>query len=293
MSVEIKKDVYQRITDQVISALDAGIKPWEKGYEGGGLPLPVRSTGERYNGINIVSLWCEMLSKGYSQPRWITYKQAQAMGGNVKKGEHGSCIAYYGSAPKKGEPEDVEEKFYRFAKGFTVFNVEQCEGLPEELYRKPPERTEHERIECAEAFIKATGARIEHEPNGQTPCYVPLKDYIRMPDMALYNTPEKYYTTVFHELTHLSGAPHRLDRLKDRKENGKEGIAFEELIAELGSAFIAAGIGMKLESLDNHISYISSWLEILKKDKKFIFQAASAAQKAVNFLNQNIQQEAK
>ena len=109
--------------------------------------------------------------------------------------------------------------------------------------------------------------------------------------MALYARPEKYYTTVFHELTHWTAADQRLDRLKDRKENGKEGIAFEELIAELGSAFIAADIGMKLESLDNHISYISSWLEILKKDKKFIFQAASAAQKAVNYFNKTNQQE--
>lgn len=280
-----KKDVYQKITDQIIKALNQGIKPWESGY-GSGLQYPIRSTRQPYRGINVLTLWCESMTKGFSQDMWVTFKQAMTLGGKVKRGEHGSTVVFYKRLERKDETVEEGEKpgSFAFARGFTVFNIEQCEGLPETLFKKPAERTEHERIADAEAFIKSTGAVVVHTSGNELPCYVPSKDIIKMPELELYATREKYYTTIFHEITHWSGATHRLDRMKDRKEGGNKGIAYEELIAELGSAFIAADVGMKLENLDNHISYISGWLEAMKGDKKFIFQAASAAQKAMDYL---------
>ena len=285
-----RQDVYTRITGKIISSLEQGVRPWIKPWSAdnaaGRIVRPLRHNGQPYSGINILMLWGAAVEFGFTAPLWMTFKQAAELNAHVKKGEKGSLVVYANKITKTeddGKGNEVERDI-PFMKGYTVFNVEQIEGLPEIYYTKPePKRTGPARIEHAEAFFTNTGADIRIR--GNRAYYANEPDYIAMPPIESFTEAETYYATLAHETTHWTRHASRLERDFNRKSWGDEGYAREELVAELGSAFLCCDLELTPEMRDDHASYIASWLEVLKNDKRAIFQAASYAQRAVDFLH--------
>jgi antirestriction protein ArdC len=286
-----RQDVYTRITDKIIADLELGVrtwmKPWNAGSTAGRIVRPLRHNGVAYSGINILMLWAEAMDKGFAAPIWMTFKQAIELKANVRKGEKGSLVVYANSITRTEEDAKGEEneREIHYMKGYTVFNVEQIEGLPEHYYGKPEVQntTPVERIAHVEAFFAATKADIRYR--GDRAFYSNEGDYIQMPVIEAFRDAESFYATLAHESTHWTKHPSRLDRSFGRKSWGDEGYAREELVAELASAFLCADLGITPEVRDDHASYIANWLTVLKNDKRAIFSAASHAQKAVEFLH--------
>lgn len=271
------QDFYQSVTDQIISALEQGVKPWECPWDASNALPTSLFTEKPYSGINTILLWGSMYERGFSSSHWITFKQARELGGNVRRGEKGTTITFY--KPWKKIHDDGEEEVIPLLKTFTVFNFEQTENLPE------PKPTaiinDIKRVERIDEAIQSTGIYIEHRSSRAF--YSPQYDVVNLPKFELFKTADDYYSTAWHELVHATGHKSRLDR-KIRNRFGDEDYAFEELVAELGSAFCCASLGVDGEV--QHDSYIASWLEKLRGDKKFIFKAASQAAKAHQFLLQ-------
>jgi antirestriction protein ArdC len=285
-----RKDVYARVTDRIISDLEQGVRPWMKPWNAehaaGRITRPLRHNGTPYRGMNVLLLWGEAVSKGYAAPIWMTYKQAQELGANVRKGEHGALVVYANTVTMtdtddKGQ--DIEREI-PFMKGYTVFNVEQVDGLPVHYYAQPVNPLPlSERIEHADSFIKATAAAIRH--GGNSAYYSPDRDAVQMPPFEAFRDKESYYATALHELTHWTKHEKRLNRSFGRQRFGDAGYAREELVAELGSAFLCADLGLTPEIRDDHAAYLGHWLTILKDDKRAIFSAAAHAQRAADYLN--------
>ena len=225
-------------------------------------------------------LWSSASEHGFSDSRWMTYKQAQAEGGQVRKGEHGTTAIFYTTLEK--ENDDGETDYIPMLKTFTVFNVEQIDSLPLSDEAVFPAET-FEPLPQVEALFRNSGATIIEK--GQNAFFAPSTDEIRLPERCLFTDAANFYATGLHELVHWSGAKSRLNR-EMKGKFGSEGYAFEELIAELGSAFLMADLGIVGEV--QHESYIASWLKALKNDKRFIFKAASAASKAHRYLMDKI-----
>jgi antirestriction protein ArdC len=285
-----RHDVYTRITDRIVADLEQGVrtwmKPWNAGNTGGRIMRPLRHNGVPYSGINILMLWAEAVSQGFGAPVWMTFRQATELNAQVRKGEKGSLVVYANAITRTEENEKGEEEecSIPYMKGYTVFNVEQIEGLPEQYYAKPEVKTTPvERIGQAEAFFAATKADIRYR--GDRSFYSNDGDYIQMPVIEAFRDAESFYATLAHESAHWTKHPARLDRSFGRKAWGDEGYAREELVAELASAFLCADLGITPEVRDDHASYIATWLTVLKNDKRAIFGAASHAQKAVDFLH--------
>lgn len=287
----MKSDVYQRVTDQIVASLEQGVPPWHKPWNAehaaGRITRPLRSNGIPYRGMNVIMLWAAALEKGYAAPLWITFKQAQELGGHVRKGEKGSLVVYANTISRT-ETDDATgeetEEVIPFMKGYTVFNAEQVEGLPAHFYAMAaPVLDPVARIAQAEAFFTATGADVRH--GGNRAFYTQAEDRVQMPPFETFRDAESYYATLAHELTHWTKHPARLDRDCGRKRWGDEGYAAEELVAELGAAFICADLGLAAEPRADHASYIASWLKVLKDDKRAIFTAAAHAQRAADFLH--------
>jgi antirestriction protein ArdC len=287
----MRTDIYQRITDQIVSELEKGVRPWMRPWNAehaaGRITRPLRGNGVPYNGINVLMLWSAAMTKGYAAPIWMTFKQALELKAYVRKGEEGSLVVYADRLIRTETDAATGEEAKRaipFMKGYTVFNVEQIEGLPEHFYAKPAPRTETvQRIERAESFFAATRAEIVHGCNRA--CYFPTLDRITMPCIEYFKDAEAYYATRAHETTHWTRHPSRLDRDFGRKRFGDEGYAMEELVAELGSAFLSADLDLTPEVREDHAAYIASWIKVLKDDKRAIFAAASHAQRAADFLH--------
>ncbi len=285
-----RQDVYTRITNRIIESLEQGVRPWVKPWSGenaaGRIVRPLRHNGQAYCGINILMLWASAMEQGFTCPVWMTFKQAIELNAHVRKGEKGSLVVYANKLTRTEEDGDGNEieREIPFMKGYTVFNVEQIEGLPEMFYARPePKRTGPARIEHAETFFANTGADIRIR--GARAYYAAEPDYIAMPPIESFVDAESYYATLTHECTHWTKHEARLNRDFGRKAWGDEGYAREELVAELGSAFLCADLELTPEVRDDHASYIASWLEVLKQDKRAIVQAASHAQRAVDFLH--------
>ncbi len=284
-----RKDVYTRVTERIISDLEQGVrswlKPWHVKHTAGKINIPLRHNGTPYRGMNILLLWGEAIAKGYATPIWMTYKQAQELGANVRKGEHGSLVVYANTISKtetneKGE--DVEREI-PFMKGYTVFNCEQIDGLPEIYYAQPVNPLPlQERIDAVDAYLKHTGATIQHGGNS---AYSPGRDIIQLPPFEAFKDKESYYGTALHEATHWTKHEKRLNRDFSGKRFGDHGYAREELVAELGAAFLCAVLGVTPEVRQDHASYLDHWLTILKEDKRAIFSAAAHAQRAADYLN--------
>lgn len=283
-------DVYTRVTDRIVAQLEQGVRPWTKPWNAehaaGRITRPLRCNGEAYKGINVLMLWDSADSQGFSCPIWMTFQQTKQLGGFVRKGEHGSPVVY-ASSFKKTDTNDAGEEVDQeipFLKEYTVFNVEQVEGLPDRFYQtQQPPNTTIERIAHADEFFRNTKAEIQE--GGNQAFYSISKDFIRMPKLETFRDAESHAATLAHELTHWTRHASRLDRDFGRKRFGDAGYAVEELVAELGSAFLCADLRITPEDREDHAAYIESWLKVLKEDKRAVFSAASHASKAVEFLH--------
>jgi antirestriction protein ArdC len=286
-----RPDIYSRVTNAIVADLENGVRPWTKPWSAehlaGKISRPLRSTGEPYSGINVILLWAESVARGFTAPIWITFRQALALGGHVRKGEHGSTVVYANriTRTEAGDNGQDVERQIPFLKAYTVFNVDQVEGLPAHFYAvAEPKLDAAQRIAHAEAFFAATGADIRH--GGSQAYYALQPDHVQMPPFECFADPEAYYATLAHECTHWTRHPTRIDRDFGRKRWGDDGYAREELVAELGAAFLCADLGLELEPRADHAGYIASWLKVLQDDRRFIFTAAAHAQRAADFLHQ-------
>lgn len=286
----MKQDVYERVTAQIVAELEKGVRPWLKPWNAehaaGRITRPLRANGQAYRGINVLMLWGAACERGYAAPIWMTYKQAQEFGGQVRKGETGNLVVYANTMTKTETNENGEEseRDIPFMKGYTVFNAEQVEGLPVRFYElAAPAPDSVSRIDHAEAFFAATRADIRH--GGNRAFYSPAEDRVQMPPIEAFQETEAYYATLAHELTHWTKAKPRLDRDFGRKRFGDSGYAMEELVAELGAAFICADLALTPEPRAEHAAYLAHWLKVLKEDKRAIFSAAAHAQRAADYLN--------
>jgi antirestriction protein ArdC len=282
-----KADIYTRVTDAIVNAIENGAgtyrMPWVVRQDKGFSPISI-STVKPYRGINTVVLWAQAQTKGYASALWGTYQQWQALGGQVRKGEHGSPVVYWGTYdPKQTADEDGDERNTRhlFCKGYTVFNLDQVDGvkLPK---RFEPNLSRNERIERAESFFANIG--VEIRDGGNRAFYRPdVPSAVWMPGFDQFLEPSQYYSVLAHETTHWTSHESRCDRQLG-KRFGDQAYAMEELIAELGSAYTMAGLELELTPRADHAAYIESWLKVLKSDKRAIFTAASQAQKAADWL---------
>jgi antirestriction protein ArdC len=288
-----KPDVYQRVTDAIVNAIETGTgsyrMPWVVRQDKGFSPISV-STVKPYRGINTLVLWAQSQSKGYSSALWGTYQQWLSLGGQVRKGEHGSPVVYWGTYDAKETAEDVPEERsgrHLFCKGYTVFNLDQVDGckLPKRL---EPKLSHNQRIARAESFFAGVGVQVRD--GGNRAFYRPdTPQAVYMPGFDQFPEAGQYYPVLAHETTHWTSHASRCDRQLG-KRFGDAAYAMEELIAELGSAYTMAGLELELMPRADHAAYINSWLKILKSDKRAIFTAASQAQKAADWMRERSEQ---
>ncbi|MBO6655897.1 MAG: DUF1738 domain-containing protein [Pseudomonadales bacterium] len=276
-------DFYAEITNEIIGELEQGTPPWHKPWSDGELiSRPRRHTGEPYQGINVLALWNAAIKNGYSSPYWMTYRQAQELGAQVKRGAKPQTVVFAMSLDEKDEEGATTGKTFTTRKSYKVFNADQIMNLGEHFNKAEQPLRAEQRILVAEAFFNATGANVEH--GGEMAFYVPTTDQIQLPPFENFESPESYYATRAHETAHWTGHSSRLDREFGQSRSDIK-YAQEELVAELSSAFLCADLGLKNHPRTDHSAYIQSWLKILWEDKKAIFTAATQAERAVKFLN--------
>ncbi len=286
----MKSDLYETVTNRIVASLEQGVRPWMQPWSAehaaGRITRPLRANGVAYQGINVLVLWCEAMSKGYSAPIWMTFRQALELNAHVRKGESGSTVVYASTITRSGTNEKTGEETEAtipFLKSYTVFNVEQIEDLPAQYHAVAEPRLDPvQRIERADAFFEMTRADIRH--GGNRAYYNIGSDVVQMPAFEAFRDAESYYAVLAHECTHWTRHESRLAREFGRKRWGDAGYAMEELVAELGSAFLCADLDLTPEIREDHAAYIASWLEVLKNDKRAIFSAAAHAQRAADFL---------
>ena len=277
----VKADIHQQVTDQILAAMETarttGRRLWDSQPS---LPLSL-ATGKPYQGINTLILWGAALTHGYTSPYWLTYKQAADEGGQVRKGEHGTLCVFYKpweSTETNTETGETETTRGAVLKSFRVFNLDQVDGIKAPA-REP--RAPFQAIEDAERILQASPARIVE--GGARAFYQLAADTIHLPVREAFINPEAFYSVALHEMTHSTGAKHRLDRDFSGRF-GTEAYAFEELIAEMGSAFLNADLGIIGSTLQDHADYLAHWIAILKSDKKALLTAAAQASKAHAFI---------
>ncbi len=288
-------DLYTTVTNEIIAALEAGTPPWLCPWHGAGVDArPANATtGRLYRGINVLLLNLQAMAHGYSASRWLTFQQALSVGASVRKGEHGTQVVFFklhefesGAQP---DSSTADRRVVPLLRAFTVFNVDQVDGVPDHLGPAPLEPGSWDPIEAADHILEQSGALFRH--GGSKAFYAPDADLIQMPPQSAFGNAGDYYSTALHELTHWTGHASRCNRPLGRR-HGIDAYAFEELVAEMGSAFLTdyCGITGRLQ----HASYIASWLDALRNDKRLIFTASSQAQKAADFLlPQPVEAEAK
>lgn len=295
-----RADIYQRVTDAIITNLEQGVRPWTKPWATAPAITvrPLRHDGTPYRGINILILWSQAAACNYRSSTWMTYRQANVLGGQVRKGEQGTTVVYANVIERvdrvaRTDNTAIDESVTTcipVLRTYTVFNVDQIDGLPNTAVSQPITTDSLSgRIERADTFIAASGAAIVH--CGNRACYIPSVDRIEMPpyrqfiDTPTASAAEGYYATLLHELVHWTSPKHRCDRDLG-KRFGDSAYAREELVAEIGAAFLCADLGITLEPRLDHAAYLASWLTVLKADKRAIFSAAALAQKAVDWLTE-------
>jgi antirestriction protein ArdC len=291
---EQQKDIYQRITDQIVAAIERGAGEWRMPWHGtreAGTARPANAVSRRpYRGVNILALWAAAEAAGYPSGVWATYRQWSALGAQVRRGERGSLVVFWKVYDRADEEEgdDVtpdDERDGRgdrrfFARGYTVFNAVQVDG-----YEVPagPQLPEAERDAQAERFFEALGIATVY--GGNRAFYRPSTDTIHLPPFEAFRDTASAYSVRAHESAHASGAPHRLARdLSGRF--GSDAYAAEELVAELTAAFICGDLGLAVEPRPDHAAYVASWLNVLRGDKRAIFTAAARAQQAADWMHQ-------
>lgn len=280
-------DIYETITNKIVAQIEAGAGEWRMPWHGEGLKAPRNPlSGTRYRGINVPLLWAAGEEKGYSSSLWATYKQWQEAGAQVRKGEKSELVFFWKKIDRPAEDaeqggEDGKSKAWFVARAYNVFAVEQVDGFEIKASEPTGELTEDQRIAAADAFFARIGAMVCH--GGNKAFYAPSRDLIQMPEFRLFHEPAAYYSTLGHEHVHWTMHPQRCNR-EFGKRFGDNAYAFEELVAELGAAFLCADLGISNEPRPHHAAYIQNWLTVLKNDKRAIFTAGSKAQTAVDFL---------
>lgn len=287
-----RADVYARITDRIVEDLEKGVRPWMKPWKAvnteGRITRPLRHNGTPYSGMNVLLLWSEAVARGFGAPMWMTFRQALQLGASVRKGETGATVVFasrFTKAELDGNGGEVDREI-PFLKAYSVFNVAQIDGLPDHYYQRPaPVLDPVERIDHADQFFRNTGAVIRH--GGNQAFFSPASDHIQMPPFESFRDAESFYGTLSHEATHWTSSSARVGRDLSRYSKDKSERSREELIAELGSCFLCADLGIapELEPRPDHASYLDSWLSVISGDKRAIFQAAAHAQRAVNYLH--------
>lgn len=268
--------VYEIVTAQVIQQLESGVAPWRKPWRT--LPPANLISKKPYRGINVFLL----AFAGYGSQFWLTYRQAQSLGGNVRRGEHGTKIVFWKCNTRETESADgeIEERKSAFLRYYTVFNLEQTEGL-KALLRLPPAFP----IESAEEIVKGMPNPPAFEQDSR-PAYIPSKDTVTMPARTTFETQAEYYSTLFHELTHSTGHAKRLRRegIEKIQPFGSEDYSKEELVAEMGSAMLCGVAGIEQATINNSAAYLRSWIDRLKADSRLVVSAARAAQEAADYI---------
>ncbi len=296
-----RSDIYAEVTQRILAELEAGRVPWVQPWDGSAAAcgLPVNAVTQRaYSGINILILWNAVTDTAWPTQRWLTFAQARAAGGAVRKGERGTCVVYADRFIPKARSEadqpsprgsdgasssaaesGSEARSIAFLKRFTLFNVEQCDGLDAALTGAPAAPSDADAVPAAEALIAASG--VDFRIGGTKAFYLPAADYVQVPPQSAFFAAIDWYRTALHELTHATGHASRLDR-QLMKGLDRASYAREELVAEMGSAFLCARLG--IVPTVRHADYIGHWLAILRADNRAIVRAASAASKAADWL---------
>ncbi len=281
-----KKDVYSVITDRILAHLENGVIPWQKPWRAGEAFWPKNMvSGKRYNGINAFLL----AMTDFKSPFFLTFKQARDLGGTIKKGSKGLPVIYCNKVQGKeadAEKGETESRGYSFLRYYTVFNIEQTEGIEIPAAASPIATLAFSPLEACERICSAYRGAPDVVFRAQRACYSPALDMINMPDKETFLSVEKYYSTLFHEYTHSTGHKNRLARegIIEGHKFGDEIYSKEELIAEMGSAFLCAHANIAPVTLKNSSAYISNWLSKLRNDKRLVIQAAAAAQKAAHLI---------
>lgn len=284
-----KRDIYQEVTDRIIGYLERGTAPWRNPIRrgsGDGWPKNLDS-GKRYRGINVFLLGLRAWESGYSSDYWLTFNQAREKGGQVRKGEKGSLVTFFKMYATK-DKETEEEIQIPVLKHFIAFNVEQVEGIAiPDAPAEDPNASPFEPLEEAERIVAGYASKPSIEHNGGSRAfYRPSQDSVHMPQPERFDNRESYYSTLFHELSHSTGHSSRLNRGLDTElaPFGSPDYSREELIAEMGAAFLCAASGISPPTIEQSASYLQGWIKVLKGDKRMVVGAAGAAQKAADWI---------
>jgi antirestriction protein ArdC len=275
------RDIHKQVTESILEQLEKGVRPWAKSWNAADISRPLRSCGTPYQGINVLQLWARAHKDGFSSATWLTFNQSKALGGSVRKGSKGTMVVYANAFVKDVEtPDGIVQETRPYLRAYTVFNVDLIDGLPDKFYEKRTPVAESDRNAAAEAFLKSTGATVYH---GGAKAYYSLGvDAVTLPDPGAFDSMEAYYSTAAHELIHWTAK--RLGR--KLAAFGTPDYAFEELIAEIGAAYLCADLGITAEPREDHACYLASWLKRLGDDNRAIFRASTAAQAAVAYLQE-------
>lgn len=271
------ENIHQQVTDAIIASLEAGVRPWSRTWTMTGTGRHLRENGQPYQGINTLIL----AMTGRPAGHWFTYKQAEALGAQVRRGEKSTAVVFFKPLQVADKENPDSTKTIPLLRTYNVFHQDQIDNLPAKYAQPAPVLAPVERDAEADRVFAATGAKINH--GGDKAYYVPSADYVQMPHAEQFHDMTAYYGTLAHELVHWTGNKSRLDR-KFGTAHGTKDYAREELVAEMGAAFICAALGLESEPRPDHASYLASWLAVLREDNKAIFAAAAAAQKAASFV---------
>jgi len=289
------RNAYQEVTDRIIAMLEAGTPPWRKQWTDGApaasLARPLRSNGMPYAGANVLNLWAAAQMRGFRSRYWMTFKTALELNAHVRKGARGEFAFYVGKKTLEAT-DTTDEKTISFLKTYFVFNADEIDGLPPHYYAEtaPAPAPVVGRLEAVDNFVSHLGVPIAH--GGNRAFYSPSADRVQMPTFEQFEEPAAYYSTLLHEMTHATGHTSRCDRMdKWGKRFGDSGYAAEELVAELGAAFLCSDLGISNEPREDHASYLAGWISVLKADNRAIFTAAGAAEKACSWMHERQPQE--
>lgn len=275
--------IYARVTADIIAELERGTVPWVRPWSTAAEPLPRNVVSQQhYRGINLLVLSMQSFAHGYASNQWLTFRQALKLGGCVRKGEKATAIVYYRPLERDPETETQDPPRRAVVRTSAVFNLEQVAGLDHLSENQTVTECVWKADEQAESILQRSGAVICHQ--GWRAYYAPTRDQIYLPVKSSFENRDGYYSTALHELVHWSGHRSRLNRALNRRF-GSESYAAEELIAEVGAAFLCAHC--RIDATLQHAAYIESWLRVLRQDTRAIFTAAAQAQKAADFLLAN------
>lgn len=279
-------DLYQEVTDKIIAALEAGVMPWQRGWDQAACGGPMNpTTGRSYRGINNLILGLMQVMRFNGDPRWCSYRQAQAKRWQVRKGERGTTVVFYKRIERKEDASHRDagvtgkDSFLCLLRGSIVFHASQIDGFPDYVPLAAdavPWRTP----DAVEIILAASGADIRY--GGSEALFLPATDHIQLPPVASFKSPEAFAHTALHELGHFAAAKPQLD-ISEGGRFGSEAYAMEELVVSLAADNVCAVLGIAAD-LGNTASYVESWLNCLRQDKRAIFRAASSAQRIADYI---------